>query len=91
MIKRELFKRLKFRHTNKWYLNKVESFLEKETPKILWDFEIQTNQPISARRPDQVLITKKKKKKLDFSDLADKRVKKIKESETRNLYMDLAR
>ena len=31
----ELCKRLKFDHTNKWYLHKPESVLENETHKIL--------------------------------------------------------
>ena len=34
--------------------------LENETSKILWDFEIQTNQQIPARRPDLLIINKKK-------------------------------
>ena len=29
--------------------------------KVLWGFEIQTNHVIPARRPDEVLIKKKKK------------------------------
>ena len=40
-----------------------ESVLEKETNKILRDFEIQTNHVISAWRPDLVIVKKKKKKK----------------------------
>ena len=28
--------------------------------KILWDFEIQTDQLISARRPDLVIVNKKR-------------------------------
>ena len=34
-------------------MNKLEFSLEDETREILWDFEIQTNQPISFRSPDQ--------------------------------------
>ena len=59
MIRWELCKRLKFDHINKWYMLKPESVQEKETHKILWDFD----HPIPARRPDLVLINKKKKKK----------------------------
>ena len=55
-----------------------KSVLENEIYKILWDFEIQTDHLISARRPDQVIINKKKKKIyqiVDFGVLADHRVK----------------
>ena len=40
-----------------------ESILEKETHKLLSDFEIQTDYQISARRPDLVIFNKKEKKK----------------------------
>ena len=40
-----------------------ESVLENEMHKLLGDFEIQTDQLISARRPDFTIIKKKKKKK----------------------------
>ena len=57
----ELCKKLNFHHATKWYMHKPESVLENETHKILWDFEIQTDPLITARRPDLVLINKKKK------------------------------
>ena len=38
-------------------MHKPESSQENETHKILWDFEIESDPPISARRPDLVLIT----------------------------------
>ena len=41
-------------------MHKQESALENERHKILWDFEIQTDHPISARRSDLVLLTRKK-------------------------------
>ena len=37
------------------------SVLENETHKLLWDFEIQTDPLISARRPDLIIINNKKK------------------------------
>ena len=37
-------------------MHKPEFILENGTHKILWDFEIQTNHSILARRPDLVLI-----------------------------------
>ena len=56
----ELCKEWKFGHMTKWYLHKPESILENETThKILWDFEIQTDHLIPAKRPDQEIIDKK--------------------------------
>ena len=59
MIHWELCKRLKFDHTIKWYMHKPESLLENEMHKILWDFDIQTDPFIQARRSDLVVINKK--------------------------------
>ena len=39
----------------------IESILENETLKVPWDFEIQMDNLILARRPDSVLISKKKR------------------------------
>ena len=44
---------------SKSYVHKAESILVKETQNVLWDFEIQKNNLIPARRPDPVLINKK--------------------------------
>ena len=44
----------------KWYMHNPESFPGKETHKLLWDFEIQTDHLISARWPDLVINYKKK-------------------------------
>ena len=54
----EFCKRLEFDLTDKWYMHKLESVLENETHKILWDFEIQTDYLIPAIRKDLVLISK---------------------------------
>ena len=58
VIHRELCKKLKFDHASKWYMHKPESILENETNKILWDFEIQTDHLIPARRPAWVKVNK---------------------------------
>ena len=44
-------------------MHKPESVLKNDTRKILWDFEIQTDTLILARRPDFLIINKKVKKK----------------------------
>ena len=68
------------------------SVLENETHKLFWDFEIQTDYLISARRPDLVIINKEKRtcRIVDFAVSADRRVK-LKESEKKDKYFDLAR
>ena len=58
----EMCKKFKFDHTNKWYMHNPASVLENDTRKLLWDFDIQTDHLISARRPDLIIINKKKKK-----------------------------
>ena len=49
MIHKEWCWELKTGYTNKWYTHNPEPVLEKETRKILCDFEIQTDHQISAR------------------------------------------
>ena len=73
-------------------MHKPESVLENETHKILWDFEIQTDHLITARRPDLVLINKKERicHLVDFSVPADHR-EKLKEIEKKDKYLDLTR
>ena len=68
------------------------SVLENDTQKILWDFDIQTDHLISARRPDLIIINKKRKfaKFVHFAVPADHRIK-LKECEKKDNYLDLAR
>ena len=60
--------------------------LENDTHKLLWNFDIQTDHLISARRPDLIVINnnnKKKKticKRVDFGVPADYGIK-LRESE----------
>ena len=87
-------KKSKFDHANKWYMHNPAPVLKNDTHKLLWDFDIQTDHLISARRPDLIIINKKKKKKfskiVDFVVPADHRIK-LKECEKRDKYLDLAR
>ena len=66
--------------------------LENESHKLLWDFNIQTDHLIPTRRPDLIIINKRKRicKIDDFSVLADHRIN-LKEGEKKNKYLDLAR
>ena len=62
--------------------------LENEMHKLPWEFEIQTDQLISVRRPDQEIINKKQRT-YRIVVPADHRVK-LKESEKKDKYIDLA-
>ena len=59
--------------------------------KLLWDFVIQTDYLISARRPDLIILNKKERTCIikDFAVPADHRIK-LKECEKKDKYLDLA-
>ena len=83
VIHREMCKKFKFDHTNKWYMHNPAPILENDAQKLLWDFDIQTDHVISAREPDLIIIKNQKKKKekkricniVDFAVPADHRIK----------------
>ena len=53
-------------------MNNSESVQENEMHKILWDFEVQIDHLISARRSDRVMAKKKRTYRIvDFAVLAD--------------------
>ena len=60
----------------KWYEHQPESVVENENCKILWDFNIQTDHVIEARRPDMIVVDKVKKTCtiIDFAIPYDSRV-----------------
>ena len=68
------------------------SVLENDTHKLLWDFDTQTDHLILARRPDLIIINKKRRtcKILDVAVPAYHRIK-LKESEKKDKYLNLAR
>ena len=93
MIHWEMCKKFKFDHTNKWYMPNPTLVLENDTHKLLWDFDIYTDHLISARRPDLIIINRKKKrisKIVDFAVPGDYRIK-LKECEKKDKSLDLAR
>ena len=55
----EICKKFKFDHTNKWYMPNRPAILENDTNKLQWDFDIQMDHLISARRPN-LIINKKR-------------------------------
>ena len=66
--------------------------LENNTHKLLLDVDIHMDHLISARRPDLIIINKKKRtcKIVDLAVPADHRIKQ-KECEKKDKYLDLAR
>ena len=68
------------------------SVLENDTHKLLWDFDIQMDHLILARRPDLIIINKEKRicQIVDFAVLAD-HIIKLKEYEKKDKYLDLDR
>ena len=88
VIHREMCKKLKFDNANKHY---PASVLENDTHKLQWDFDIQTDHLISIRRPDLIINHKKRTCKIaDFAVPPEHRIK-LKESEKKDKYLDLAR
>ena len=73
-------------------MHNPSSVLANDTHKLLWDFDIQTDHLISARRPDFIIIDKIKRicKIVNFAVPTDHRIK-LKEYEKKDKYLDLAR
>ena len=73
----EMCKKFKFDHTNKWYMHNPAPALENDSHKLLWYFNIQTDHLIPARRPDLIIINKKKRtcKIVNFAVPADQKIK----------------
>ena len=63
----EMSKKFKFDHANKWYMHNPAPLLENGTRKLPWNFDIQTDYLISARRPDIIIINKKKQQNCRLS------------------------
>ena len=76
----------------KWYEHQPEAVIENDSCKILWDFTVQTDHFITARRPDMIFIDKKHHECqiVVFAIPYDTRVDD-KEVENIEEYLDLAR
>ena len=76
----------------KWYEYEPQAVCENEEYKILWDFSIQTDHVIEARRPDMIIVEKKGNKCqiIDFAVPHNTRVDE-KEKEKIQKYQDLSR
>ena len=86
VIRCEMCKKFKFDHTKKWYMQNPASVLENDTHKLQWDFDVQTDNLISDRKPDLIIINIKKRicKIVDIAVPADHRIK-LKEYEKKEL------
>ena len=60
----KLARKCNFEARDKWYEHEPESVLENEDYKILWDFSIQTDLVIEARRPDLIVVVKERSCKI---------------------------
>ena len=88
----DLLRQNGFHHSDKWYQHEPEAVVEDDHHKILWDFTIQTDREITARRPDIVLINKDSKSChiIDVAIPGDARII-TKQEEKIEKYQDLAR
>ena len=73
-------------------VHEPESILDNEDYKILWDFSIQTDHVIEARRPDLVVVDKKERscEIIDFAVPGDSKIEE-KEKDKIEKYQDLGR
>ena len=88
----KLARKCNFEAGDKWYEHEPEILLENEDYKILWDFSIQTDHVIEARRPDLVVVVKTERscKIIDFAVPGDSRIEE-KEKDKIEKYQDLGR
>ena len=88
----KLARKCNFEAGEKWYDHEPESVLENEDYKILWNFSIQTDHVIEARRPDLVVVDKKERscKIIDFAVPGDRRIEE-KEKDKVEKYQNLGR
>ena len=74
----KLWKKHGFQGVQQWYEHEPDGVIENKVYQILWNFTIQCDTKIEARRPDIVVIdkTKKEVKIVDVTIPGDERVNK---------------
>ena len=77
---------------DKWYEHRADKVAENDDVKLLWDFHMQTDHVIEARRPDIVLVKKKEATAVivDIAVPGDTRIKTREEDKILK-YQDLKR
>ena len=79
-------------HAKNWYEHNAEKVTENEKAKILWDFKIQTDHLIQARRPDIVVKDKELDHNIWIIDIAVPGDARVEDKEKKVYkYQDLAR
>ena len=83
----ELCRKNDLQHEKNWYEHNPQSVVENNKCKILWDFTIQTDHYITARRPDIVVVNKDDKacQLIDVACPGDKRVKEKEDEKLSNI------
>ena len=72
-------------------MHNLESVLENEMHKLLWDFEIETNHVIAGRRSNLVINTQNKTTcRMVNILIPDDHKVNLKESENKGKYLDFA-
>ncbi|XP_068707817.1 uncharacterized protein [Montipora foliosa] len=79
-----------FSRVDKWFEHQPETVLENNDYKLLWDYNIQTDHQMSARRPDVINKQEQTCQVIDIAVPEDTAVK-AKEEEKLEKYQDLAR
>ena len=81
-----------FKVKDKWYEHEPEAVMVNDDYRILWDFSIETDHAIEARRPEMIVEDRRNRqcKIIDFAVPYDNRVDN-KEAEKIDKYQDLAR
>ena len=59
----EMRRKFRFDHANKRFIHNQATVLGNDTQKLPWDFDIQTDHIILARRPHLIIFNKKKRRK----------------------------
>ena len=88
----DLSEKYGFERSERWYDHVLDSVLENEDYKMLWDFSVWTDHEIEARRLDLFIIGKSEKncQIIDVAIPEDGRVR-TKEDEKVEIYQDLVR
>ena len=66
----EMCRKFQIDHTKKWYMHNPAPVLENDSHKLLWDFNIETDHLIPARRPDLIIINNNNNKKRESAKLS---------------------
>ena len=77
-VHRDICKKKRLEHSEKWYEHVPEGAVEKEEIKVLWDINIQCDNLTEARQPDLVVNDKKEQILILLYQLMSEQTKKNK-------------